>query len=101
MARFIIHYLAGNPPSSQEEGQKHFKKYQEWLASLGDSVIEPMVPYKNTVTLSPDGTETKGSQISMSGHTIIQAVSIESAVNMIKDCPFLEIQGVLEVSEII
>lgn len=100
MAKFIVHYLGGNQPASEEEGQRHFKKYQDWLTSLGDSVIKPMVPHKNTVTLSPDGTESKGSQISMSGHTLIQADSIESAVTMMKNCPFLEIQGSLEVSEI-
>ena len=37
----------------------------------------------------------------MSGFTIIEAESIESALSMAKSCPFLEIGGSLEVSELI
>ena len=37
----------------------------------------------------------------MSGFTIIEADSAEEALEIAKDCPFLEIGGSLEVSELI
>jgi hypothetical protein len=101
MNQYIIIYLGGDRPSSPEEGKKHFAKYQAWLASLGDAVVRPMVPYGNSHTIAPDGTATPGSVASMSGHTVIQAESVEAAVEMSRTCPFLETNGSLEVAELV
>jgi hypothetical protein len=37
----------------------------------------------------------------MSGYTIIEADSMESALSIARSCPFLEVGGSLEVSELI
>jgi hypothetical protein len=101
MNQYIIIYLGGDQPSSPEEGQKNFAKYQEWLNSLGDAAINPMVPFKNPHTINPDRSVVEGSSASMSGHTIVQAESIEQAIEYAKSCPFLDINGSLEVAEIV
>lgn len=101
MAQFIITYLGGDRPSSPEEGEKHFAKYKEWLSSLGDSAVSPANPFKNTHTVKPDGTATAGSTTSMSGYTIIETDTMESALEIAKACPFLDIGGSLEVSELV
>jgi hypothetical protein len=100
MTQYIITYLGGDQPSSPEEGKKHFAKYKEWLSSLGDSGVSPANPFKNTSTVNSDGTVTTGSTTSMSGYTIIEADSMETALEMAKTCPFLDIGGSLEVSEL-
>jgi len=100
MSQFIIVYLGGNQPSSPEEGKKHFAKYQEWLGSLGKAVVSPANPFKNTSTVQADGTVTAGSTTQMSGYTIIEAESMESALTAAQACPFLEMGGSLEVSEL-
>ena len=101
MPRYIITYLGGNQPSSPEEGKQHFAKYKEWLSSLGDAAISPANPFKNTKTVNSDGTVTTGSTTSMSGYTIIEADSMETALKIAKACPFLDVGGSLEVSELI
>ena len=100
MPQYMITYLGGDQPSSPEEGKQHFAKYQEWLSSLGDSAVSPANPFKNTSTVNPDGTVTTGSTTSMSGYTIIEADSMETALEAAKACPFLDIGGSLEVSEL-
>ena len=100
MAQYIITYLGGDQPSSPEEGKQHFAKYKEWLSSLGDSAVSPANPLKNTSTVNADGTVTSGSTTSMSGYTIIEADSIETALDIARACPFLEIGGSLEISEL-
>jgi hypothetical protein len=100
MAQYIIAYLGGDQPSSPAEGQQHFAKYKEWLSSLGNSAVSPANPFKNTTTVNPDGSVTAGSTTSMSGYTIIEADSIETALEIAKACPFLDIGGLLEVSEL-
>ena len=101
MNQYIITYLGGDQPSSPEEVQKNFAKYQEWLSSLGEAALKPMVPFKNTHTVNPAGSAAEGSSVSMTGHTIIQAESIERAIEYAKSCPFLEINGSLEVAELV
>ena len=100
MAQYIIAYLGGDQPSSPEEGKRHFAKYKEWLSSLGDSAVSPANPFKNTNTVKPDGTVTTGSTTSMSGYTIIESGSMEAALGIAKACPFLDLGGSLEVSEL-
>ncbi len=100
MAQYIISYLGGNQPSTPEEGQQHFAKYKEWLSSLGDSAVSPANPFKDTSTVNPDGSVTTGSTTSMSGFTIIESESMATALEVAKACPFLEIGGSLEVSEL-
>jgi len=99
MAQYVIIYIGGEQPASPEEGQKHFARYMEWLASLGDAAVSPANPLKETRTVSPDGSVAEGGKSTMSGYTIVEAESIDAALAMAKSCPFLEIGGSLEVSE--
>ena len=100
MPQYVIVYLGGNPPSSPEEGRKHFAKYVEWLSGLGDAAVSPANPLKDTRTVNPDGSVTGGGTSKMSGYTIIEADSMDAALSAAKACPFLEIGGSLEVSEL-
>jgi hypothetical protein len=101
MNQYVITYLGGDHPSSPEEGQKYFAKYQEWLGSLGEAALKPMVPFKDTHTVNTDGSVAEGSSVSMTGQTIIQAGSIEQAIEYTKSCPFLAVNGSLEVAELV
>lgn len=100
MTQFVLVYLGGNQPSSPEEANEHYSKYVEWVSSLGDSVVSPTIPLKDTHTVSPDGTIREGGGSAMSGFSIIKADSMEAALAMAQACPFLEIGGLLEVSEL-
>ena len=101
MPQYCITYIGGNQPSSPEEGQQHFAKYREWLSAMGDSAVSPANPLKDTCTVNPDGSVSSGGNTSMSGFTIIEVDSMDAALVIAKDCPFLEIGGSLEVSELI
>jgi hypothetical protein len=101
MPQYIFVYLGGEYPTSPEEGQKHFQKYQQWLHSLGDAVLSPAIPFKDTHTVQPDGSTSPGSMSAMSGMSIIKMNSMEQALAAAQACPFLEIKGALEVSEMI
>ena len=93
--------MGGDYPANPEEGQKHFSKYQQWLLSLGDAVVSPAIPFKDTHTVQPNGTAAPGSATAMSGLSIIKLGSMDEALEAAKSCPFLEINGTLEISEMI
>lgn len=101
MPQYIISYLGGDKPASPEQGQQHIAKYRAWLATLGDAAVSPANPLKDTSTVKPDGSVTAGSTTTMSGFTIIEADSMASALSIAKACPFLDVGGSLEVSELI
>ena len=101
MPQFLITYLGGDPPASPEEGQRNFAKYKEWLSSLGDAAVSPANPLKDTRTVNPDGSVSVGGATFMSGFTVVEAESMDAALAIAKRCPFLEVNGSLEVSELI
>jgi len=101
MPHYIIVYLGGNQPSDPEEGKRNFAKYMEWLSSLGDSAVSPANPLKNTMFVNPDGSVSSGSKTTMSGYTIIEAETMDAALSAARSCPFLEVGGSLEVSEMV
>ena len=79
----------------------HVDRYQRWLMSLGAAVVSPAVPLKDTHTVQPDGSAVPGSSTAMSGFRIIRAGSMAEALEAARSCPFLEINGILEVSEML
>ena len=52
MPQFVVVYLGGNPPSSPEEGQKHFAEYMQWLGSLGAAAVSPRLVMSQLTTRS-------------------------------------------------
>lgn len=101
MPQYIFVYIGGEQPSDPVAGQKHFTKYKEWLLSLGDAVISPAIPFKDTHTVHPNSITEPGSTSAMSGLSIIKMPSMDAALKVAQTCPFLEINGTLEVSEMI
>ncbi len=100
MPKYLIAYLGGEQPASPDEGRRHFARYQEWLQSLGDAAVSPANPFRETHRVHPDGSTSAGSAAAMSGYTLIEAESIDAALAIARRCPFLEVGGTLEVSEI-
>ena len=101
MARYFIAYVGGEQPSSPEEGKKHMARYMAWLSSLGDAAVSPANPLRHTTTVKPDGAVAEGGTTAMSGFTVIEAESMDAALDVARACPFLEVGGSLEVSELI
>ena len=100
MPQYVITYFGGDKPSSPEEGKQRMAEFGAWISSLGSSAVSPANPLKDTRTISPDGSVTSSGTSSMSGFTIIEADSLDAAISTAKACPFLDIGGSLEVSEL-
>ncbi len=99
MKQYVFVYLGGNHPTNEQEARLHHMKYVEWLKSLGETLVIPTIPLKDTNTVGSDGSVRDGSSSAMSGFSVIKADSMEDALAIAQACPFLEIGGSLEVSE--
>jgi hypothetical protein len=101
MPRFIFVYLGGEYPTDPAQAKQHFDDYQQWLNSLGSAVISPAVPFKDTHTVQPGKQAQAGSTTAMSGLSILDFGSMKEALEAAQACPFQQIGGTLEVSEMI
>ena len=101
MPKYIFVYLGGRQPESPEEGKQHFEKYQQWLSNLADKVVSPAIPFKDTHTIHSNRSAEAGTTTLISGMSILEFASMTEALEAAQACPFLEIDGTLEVSEMV
>ena len=98
MSNYIIAYRGSKKPATPEDGQAHMARWQAWVADLGDAVVNPGTPCMHAKTVSADGVTDSDPEIALTGYSIVEAESMEAALEIAKSCPFLEM-GTLEVAE--
>ena len=98
MPRYVLAYHGGDKPKSPEEGAKNMAEWQAWIGGLGEAVINPGTPLSGTQTVSSEGVQPSSS--TMSGFSVVEADSIDAAVEMAKSSPFLAVNGTIDVSEV-
>lgn len=100
MPEFIIAYHGGDQPTSKEQGAAHMAEWRDWLAGIGDDVVNPGTPLGKSRIVSNNGVSDDGGPNPMNGYSIIKATDMEAALKIAKACPVLNINGTLEVAEL-
>jgi len=98
MPKFIFAYHGGKKPESPEAGAALMARWNAWLTALGDAVVSPGNPVGKSKTVSATGVADNGGPDPLSGFSVMQADTIEAALEMAKSCPHLE-HGTIEVAE--
>jgi hypothetical protein len=92
MAKFVLLYSGGSMPETEAEQAAVLQTWTTWYDELGSAVVDagnPFTPMAKSIT--SDGTVSDGPiGTPASGYTIIEADSLDEAVDMAKDCPVLE-----------
>ncbi len=99
MPNYVFAYHGGKKPESPEAGAELMAKWNAWLGGLGDAVVDPGTPLGKSKTVSSSGVSDDGGSNPLSGFSIVKADSMDAALEMAKECPFLEIDGTIEVAE--
>jgi len=100
MQKFVFAYHGGKKFETREEGQTHMAKWNAWNEGLGDAVIDPGMYFGMSKTVSVDGVADDGGSNPLSGITIIQADTMEEALEMAKACPHIGIGGTIEIAQV-
>lgn len=100
MPSFIYAYHGGRKPDTPEEGAAEMEKWKAWVEGLGEAMTNPGTPLGMSKTLSADGVADNGGSNPLAGFSVVTADSIDAAVEMAKDCPFLKM-GTIEVAEML
>jgi len=100
MARFLYTFHGGKRPDSKEEGERVMAQWGAWMGGLGDAMVDPGGPAGASKTVTAKGVDDHGGANPVSGYSIVEAGSMEAAVDMAKGCPILD-GGNVEVTEIL
>jgi hypothetical protein len=98
MATYLLAYLGGDQPESQEAGQAVMAAWTAWFAGMGDSVRDPGNPVGASAAVAPDGSVGAASA-GVTGYSVITADSLDAAVEVARACPHLAANGTVEVYE--
>ena len=89
MHRFVVLYRAPQnvaerfAEATPEQAQQGMQLWVDWASQMGPALLDPGKPLGNAMNVHPTGTEKSGTDII--GMSIIQADSMEEALEMVKD----------------
>jgi hypothetical protein len=112
MAEYLLLFRGGDTArtrdqQSPEKWQAHMQKWMEWMSRLTDQGkfvgAQPLKVAGKTVTgqgkVITDGPFIEGKEI-VGGYLICKADTLDEAVEIARDCPVLEHDGIVEVRQI-
>lgn len=91
MAQFGLLYVGEPQFSSPEEGQANAQKYVEWLNGLGDAVVNRGIPMGAPTRVTAAGLSSEARPDRLTGLTIVEADDMDAAIEMAKNCPYIEV----------
>lgn len=102
MANFLLLYTGGGMASSEAEQAAVMQAWGAWFGGLGAAVVDGGNPFTPQVkSISSEGIVSNTPVGTMAtGYSILQAASLDAAVEMAKGCPVLHSGGQISVYEI-
>ena len=102
MANYVFAYSGGNGVAADEaERSAQMAKWVQWFGQLGSTVVDGGAPTGTAKTVGPGGSISEGGSRGLTGYSIVSADSLDSAVELAKGCPVLEVGGAVDVYEAI
>jgi hypothetical protein len=100
MPTYLITYHGGpGMPTDPEAARRMLAAFQAWVAETGDAMRDPGAPLARAKTVSADSDADGQAAVEISGYTLIEAATLDDAVELVRSHPFLTRGGVLQVSE--
>jgi hypothetical protein len=100
MATYLVTYHgSGGPPPTPEGQQQAMAAFGEWVASVGDAMVDPGAPLAASRAVSSGGTSEGSAAGPIAGYTLLRAPDLDAAVRLVENHPFISRGGALQVSE--
>ena len=102
MANYVFAYSGGKGVAVDEaERNAQMVRWGHWFAELGSAVVDGGAAMGTAKTVGPGGSVSDGGSRGVTGYSIVSADNLDSAVELAKGCPVLEIGGAVDVYEAI
>ncbi|MDG1431098.1 MAG: hypothetical protein P8L68_14155 [Paracoccaceae bacterium] len=100
MPKYLFSYHGGGPIETPEQGEQIMAAWGAWMQGLGEALVDGGNPTGASMTMTKGGSENGGGANPVSGYSVLQADSMEHAMELGKSCPMLDAQnGSIEISE--
>jgi len=100
MAKYLLAYHGGGPPpDSPEAGQAVMSAWMSWFEKLGPAVADGGNPIGRAWTVASNGTTEGAGANPLTGYSVLEAESMDAALEMAKGCPHLAAGGTIELCE--
>jgi hypothetical protein len=92
MASYLLLYSGGSMPETPEEQAAVMQAWTHWFTNLGSALIDGGNPFSGAVkSLNRNGVvSNNAASLQASGYSIIQANSLDEAVELASGCPVLQ-----------
>ena len=85
MKKFVIYHYGFEMPTPEI-----MKEWSKWFASIGDKMVDPGSPLGPGIEITHSGAkELPMGKNSLTGYTVINAKSLDEAVEIAKSCPMI------------
>jgi hypothetical protein len=101
MTTYLLAYHGGSLAETLEEQERVMNDWFAWFGVVGDAMKDPGMPVVDTRTVASDGSVTEGGGANpVTGYSVVEASSLDAAVELAKGCPVLASGGSIEVAEV-
>lgn len=99
MSKFVFVYHGGNADAPTASPDDVMAAWGAWFGSLGAAIIDGGNPTGQAKTVGANSVVEGGGSNPITGYSLIDAESLEAAVELAKGCPVLQSGGTVEVAE--
>jgi hypothetical protein len=97
MSKYLLLFRGGTQPQGEEEGQAVMAAWTAWFERIGSAVVDQGDPTAGGRSIGHDGSVTEAAPEDVTGSSVLETDSLESAVEMARSCPHLEAGGSISV----
>ncbi len=103
MSNYVLLYNGGRMPANETERKKITDEWMAWYSKIGDAVVDQGNPFSPMAkSIYVDGRVHDDPDCpSITGYTIIKAMSLDAATQLAKNCPALKYGSKISVYETI
>jgi len=87
MSKYIVIYTG--LPAVDANLEEVNASWKHWFQELGAAVVDMGNPFGSCKTVAADGSVSDGGSLKLTGYSILEAESLDAAVEMVKKCPGL------------
>jgi hypothetical protein len=100
MPTYLITYHGGpGMPADSQAAEKMLAAFQTWVGEVGTAMRDPGAPLGPSRTISTDSEADGQANAQIGGYTLIEAETLDDAVDLVRSHPFLTRGGSLQVNE--
>ena len=97
MPKFLVTYHGAGAPAP-EEAQQAMTAFMAWATTAGAALLDPGAPLGPARTVSAGSVADGAANGPLNGYSILQAADLDSAVDLVRNHPFVSRGGSLQVS---